>query len=106
MKSEVFDVPNSLLVQRQRNKEGPPVTYIVWKPHCSVVLRTQKEVIKWVKWPVKTPTGDALREWLKGFDDETAVQTAIDRERVKAEGFGPEAHDGEEDPTANTKMIT
>ena len=31
-------------------------------------------------------------------------QPKLDMERVKAEGFGPEAHP--EDPTSDTKMIT
>ena len=28
----------------------------------------------------------------------------LDMAKIKAEGFGPEAHD--DDPTANTKMVT
>ena len=71
-----------------------------------------------MKWPKGTPTGDALREWLASFDnkqDAPAPKTDF-AERIKAEGFGPEAHDeetvdpitGEEipdDPITGTKMV-
>ena len=65
-----------------------------------------KAILKWVKWPKGTPTGDALREWLASFDKKPqapAPETAL-TERIKAESWGPEAHD--DDPTANTKMVT
>ena len=72
-----------------------------------------KAILKWVKWPKGTPTGDALREWLASFEQkpqapaselETALENLETLARIKAEGFGPEAHD--DDPTANTKMVT
>ena len=76
-----------------------------------------KEIIKWVKWPKSTPTGDALREWLASFDEKPQTPAPeLDMAKIKAEGFGPEAHDektidpitGEEipdDPIAGTKMV-
>ena len=65
-----------------------------------------KAILKWVKWPKSTPTGDALREWLASFDEQpqTPAPEINLAERIKVEGFGPEAHD--DDPTANTKMVT
>ena len=65
-----------------------------------------KAILKWVKWPKGTPTGDALREWLASFEQKpkTPAPETNFAERIKAEGFGPEAHD--DDPTANTKMVT
>ena len=78
-----------------------------------------KAILKWVKWPKGTPTGDALREWLASFDQkqEAAALETNFAERIKAEGFGPEAHEDQvfdpitgqeiqDDPTANTKMVT
>ena len=75
-----------------------------------------KAILKWVKWPKGTPTGDALRAWLASFDEKPeAPAPELDWDKIKAEGFGPEAHamidpiTGEEipeDPTANTKMVT
>ena len=64
-----------------------------------------KAILKFVKWPKSTPTGDALREWLASFDKKTeAPAPKLDMAQIKAKGFGPEAHD--DDPTANTKMVT
>ena len=67
---------------------------------------TQKsEVLKFIRWPKGTPTGDAVREWLEGFNDSADTPTAgLDIAQVAKEGFGPEAHN--EDPTAETKMVT
>ena len=76
-----------------------------------------KAILKWVKWPKGTPTGDALREWLASFDQkQEAAAPELDMAKIKAEGFGPEAHDektidpitGQEiqdDPITGTKMI-
>ncbi len=64
-----------------------------------------KAILKFVKWPKGTPTGDALREWLTSFEQKPqAPAPKLDMAKIKAEGFGPEAHDDE--PTANTKMVT
>ena len=66
-----------------------------------------KAILKWVKWPKSTPTGDALREWLASFDQKPQAPAPEKdfAKRIKAEGFGPEAHDPE-DPVSGTKMIT
>jgi len=76
-----------------------------------------KAILKWVKWPKGTPTGDALREWLASFEQKPqAPAPELDMAKIKAEGFGPEAHDekaidpitGEEipdDPITGTKMV-
>ena len=63
-------------------------------------------VLRHVKWPKGTPTGDSLREWLALFEQkaETPAPEADLAKRIKTEGFGPEAHG--DDPTANTKMVT
>ena len=42
-------------------------------------------MLKFVSWPVKTPTGDRLREWLKECGDDAATRTV----------------DGAESPTVN-----
>ena len=64
-----------------------------------------KAILRWIKWPKGTPTGDALREWLASFDQKPETPTPeLDMAVIKAEGFGPEAHN--DDPTDKTKMIT
>ena len=77
-----------------------------------------KAILKWVKWPKGTPTGDALRDWLASFDQkqEAPAPEADFAERIKAEGFGPEAHDNEhidpltglderDNPVTGTRMV-
>ena len=62
-------------------------------------------ILRHVRCPKGTPTGDALREWLASFEQKPqAPAPELDMAKVKAEGFGPEAHD--DDPTAQTKMVT
>jgi len=64
-----------------------------------------KTILRWIQWPKGTPTGDTPREWFASFDQKPeAPAPELDMAKVKAEGFGPEAHD--DDPTDKTKMIT
>jgi len=104
MKSERF-VAGQLWIERKKNREGPPISYTVMKGFSSMGFTDQKEVLRFIRWPKGTPTGDSVREWLAGFDDSTEVPApGLDIAQVAKEGFGPEAHD--EDPTAETKMVT
>ena len=84
-----------------------------------------KQLLRWVKWPKGTPTGDSLREWLASFEQKQETPAPeLDMAQIKAQGFGPEAHatidpitgeeltidpiTGEEipqDPISGTKMI-
>jgi hypothetical protein len=57
-----------LWIERRRNKEGPPVTYTVWKPNTSRIFTDLKKAIKFAAYPASTPTGQALREWFKSFN--------------------------------------
>ncbi len=104
MKPERF-VAGQLWIERKKNREGPPISYIVMKGLSSMGFTDKKEVLRFIRWPKGTPTGDSVREWLAGFDDGTEVSAPeLDMAQVTREGFGPEAHD--DDPTANTKMVT
>jgi len=104
MKSERFTA-GQLWIERNRRREGPPVVYTVLCGKSARPFTDPKAILKWVKWPKGTPTGDALREWLASFDEKPqAPAPELDMAKIKAEGFGPEAHD--DDPTANTKMVT
>lgn len=38
--------------------------FVAWRPGTSQMFTDAKELLRWVKWPAKTPTGDALRDWL------------------------------------------
>ena len=104
MKSERFTA-GQLWIERNRRREGPPVVYTVLCGKSARPFTDPKAILKWVKWPKGTPTGDALREWLASFEKKAeAPAPELDMAKIKAEGFGPEAHD--DDPTANTKMVT
>ena len=116
MKSERFTA-GQLWIERNRRREGPPVVYTVLSGKSARPFTDPKAILKWVKWPKGTPTGDALREWLASFDQKPqAPAPELDWGKIKAEGFGPEAHDektidpitGEEipdDPITGTKMV-
>ena len=63
MKVQRFSV-SGLWVERQQRK-GEPITYVAWKPCVSQGFNEPAELLRWLKWPAGTPTGDALRSWLK-----------------------------------------
>ena len=104
MKPDYFTA-SGLYIERRRNREGPPVTYTIWKPNTSRIFTDTKAALKFIAWPASTPTGTAIREWFDSFKPKDAKATLLPRpqKRINAEGFGPEAHDT--DPTANTKTI-
>ena len=105
MKSERFTAGKELWIERSRRREGPPIVYTVLCGKTARPFTDPKALLKFVKWPKSTPTGDALRAWFASFDQESELPAPeLDMKQIKAEGFGPEAHDN--DPTANTKMIT
>ena len=105
MKPEVFFTPGALRVERQTPREGPSPVYVAWKPHTAATFTNEKALLKFAAWPKSTPTGQAIREWLDQHRTATPTKAKLDLARMKAEGFGPEAHD-EPDPTTNTKMVT
>ena len=98
-KDQKFVVPGELYIHRFLAREGPSPYYIVWQKDSARVFMDQKSILKHIKWPVKTPTGDAIREWFTQFDDPREPQEQLDMEKIYKEGWGPEAHE-------NTKMIT
>ena len=117
MKSGDRFVAGQLFIERNRRREGPPVVYTVMAKNSARLFTDTKAILKWVKWPKGTPTGDALREWLASFEQkQEAPAPKLDFAKIKAEGFGPEAHEektidpitGEEipeDPITGTKMV-
>ena len=86
MKPDYFTA-GGLWIERRRNKEGPPVTYTIWKPNTSRIFTDVKKAIKFAAYPASTPTGQELRQWFKSFD-------VVVPEQIKDE------------PNDQTKMIT
>ena len=104
MKLMRFQAPG-LLVERQFDRCNGE-TFIAWKPNTSQGFRDRKALLRFIAWPAKTPTGDALREWLKGLVLEPArsqpgASPGISPE-IAATGFGPECHIKQADPHHNT----
>lgn len=108
-----FHVPGALLVERQVDRWNGE-SFIAWIPHTSRGFTDRKALLRFISWPVKTPTGDALREWLKGFDpivdhappahDQQAASSLSDE--LLATGWGPEVHAlDESDPNHLTRIV-
>lgn len=80
--------------------------YVVWKPHVSIFCRSRKEVLRFISWPTKTPTGDAVREQLDAWEAADAARRGVIELPVgdaNVEGsFDPLAHDVDTD---NTRMV-
>ncbi len=85
--------------------------FTAWKPHTSAHFRDAKSLLRWLAWPAKTPTGDAIRAWLA----EIATADASRHEPVPVVGdaqvegsFDPLAHGGAldaSDPNFATRTI-
>jgi hypothetical protein len=107
MKRDAF-VAKGLRIETWRDFDGR--CYVCWRPNASIYCRTRKEVLRFAAWPIKTPTGDALRAQLDSWE-------AMDRERrapvtepvgdANVEGsWDPQAHGlDESDPQFQTQMM-
>ena len=108
-----FKVPGSLMIHRQVVREGPSPQWTMWRPHTSQAVcgespETFNAILKFAKWPPKTPTGERLRDWLVEWGHVRRNRAALPQisAEIVATGFGPEAHLDESDPNHNTRMIT
>ena len=81
MKSERF-VAGQLWIEATKHREGPPLVYVCSSGKSSMLFTDPQALLKFVRWPKSTPTGQALREWLDHWD-------------------APEV-----EPQAETKMVT
>jgi len=67
MKSERFTA-GQLWIERTKQREGPPVVYVCMSGNSAMMFTDPKALLKFVRWPKGTPTGQALREWLDYWD--------------------------------------
>ena len=72
MKAKRF-VAGQLWIERCRRREGPEITYTVLSGRSSRLFTDHKMMLRHIKWPKGTPTGDALREWLESFEQKPEV---------------------------------
>ena len=82
MDSELFYVPGSIRIEKVRMKEGPTPVYIAWKPDTAQSFTDTKELLRFVKWPKSTPTGQKIREWLDECEEVIAPEPNADTKMV------------------------
>ena len=95
-----------LYVEHVRAREGPKSYFnILYKGSCRSV-QEPIELSRVLGCARYTDASKELRAWAEEMHEKAMAKSspALDMEKVKAEGFGPEAH--LEDPTTHTKMIT
>lgn len=107
MKRDLFTAPGVYILRQWDRWNG--ASFIAWRPHVSVICSDRKALLRFIAWPTKTPTGDRIREWLDGFEQEPAEpppdQPATLSAEVIATGFGPECHLDDGDPNYQTRTI-
>jgi hypothetical protein len=91
--------------------------YIAYSSPASLFFRDVKALRKWLKLPKGVPSRDSFDSWIasieaadqqRAFNKAGAIQDTSPSlsQEVLATGFGPEVFQDDEDPTANTKMVT
>ena len=96
-----------LHVEFMRMREGPNYFCFYYKNSSRLVNATDpKDVWRCMGVAKYTDTAKALKEWAVEMVEATLPKPELDMDQIKTEGFGPEAHVEDDDPTANTKMIT
>ena len=109
MKRERFERPG-IWIETSKDWDGR--WFVAWQPNISQGFSDAETMLRWIRWPAKTPTGDALRSWLADLATADAkrggetTDAGLDMDEVKATGFGPEAHLDESDPNHQTRTIT
>ena len=94
MPPDVF-LARGLRIERRHDRWNG-TSYLAWRPHVSRLFTDPKELLRFIAWPPKTPTGDALRSWLNATPEPGPTQP-----EPEASGFGPDP----DDPTHNTRTI-
>jgi hypothetical protein len=107
VKQDLFTAPGLYLLRQVDRWNG--ASYIAWKPHVSQSFTDRRQLLRFIAWPAKTPTGDAIRAWLDSHDDAPATEPAAADDRLDAmvltTGFGPECHLDETDPNYQTRTV-
>jgi len=94
---------NGLYVEWHRSREGPSFFSVAYKG-SSRIITTVKQM-KAVLGPAKfLQSSKDLYEWIEQKLNTVKPKEELDMDRIRTEGFGPEAH--EQEPQEKTKMIT
>lgn len=92
----------TLRIEAQRHDGG--WHFYAWQPGTSQAFCSGKSLLRWAKWPTKTPTGDSLRQWLAGLEGAPEVEPAPAHAAVPG-SFDPLAHLDESDPNYQTRTV-
>lgn len=103
MKAEHFQA-STLRIEAQRTDSG--WLYYAWRPHASQPFLDSASLLRWARWPAKTPTGDALRQWLAALEAVTAPPAEPVAHAAAPGSFDPLAHGVDEgDPNHQTRTV-
>lgn len=81
-RAEHFEA-STLRIKAQRTDNG--WTFIASRPHTSRGFTDAASLLRWAAWPTKTPTGDALRQWLAGLESAPEPEPATTEESSAAD---------------------
>lgn len=103
-KTETFTA-TSLRIEAQRQDTG--WHFYAWRPGTSQAFCSAASLLRWAKWPSKTPTGDALRQWLAGLEGAPQPEPAPAVAHAAVPGsFDPLVHGlDESDPNHQTRTV-
>ena len=97
----------TLRIEAQRTDNG--WTFTAWRPGTSQGFNDAASLLRWAAWPAKTPTGDALRQWLAGLQGAPHPEpepAATEDSSVAAGSWDPQAHGLDEaDPNHQTRTV-
>lgn len=103
---------NNCSVTYHRTRTGPNF-FLVYYKNAAQIRFTPKEVGRVFGVAKFTPWVNGMRDWAKQMVEKYESQSSLKddtdstvKQYAKEKGFGPEAHDEEEEnPCANTKMV-
>jgi hypothetical protein len=105
MRREKFE-SRGVLIESSLDTNGR--YYTAWRPNCSMFFRDRKALVKWLAYPVQTPTRALILAWLDELDAKDAARKGPAVEPVAHTevmgSFDPDAHQ-DEDPALSTKMV-
>ena len=112
MKRERLHLSRYQTIETYRDA-GCSRVYIAFSNNSSGMFCDVVALRKWLKLPKGIPSRDSFDSWIASIEaadqERVAKKKPLPQEGLSDEllatGFGPEVHE-EEDPTANTKMIT
>jgi hypothetical protein len=102
-----LDLGGAMTVETFVEKWGSRV-YIGYTGGVSAFFDSPKNLRKFLRLPIKSPSRERLDEWLAGLEQPAATEESSSAE-LAATGFGPEHHGDAldpSDPNHATRMVT